>query len=193
MNTRVEQAGRINQKGGLGIIVLLVIGGLVLAALIHQVSILILPPLLLACVPRGRQGIRLVSQTGALLAVFFLAGVLPYLVIGVLVRGADTPSELLEWLRGLSVYGIWGHWRLRTVPAVAIGLVRNFTGSPYLLGFQPIADLAQRLFPRASWQDEMAIGASVPAQLRLLLVGVHPVVCRGHQQRRREDRSGVDT
>lgn len=136
-----------------------------LATFIHQSNILIFVPVLLACILRGREGIRLLRQTGAVIVVYFLIGILPYLLIGRYVVGAGTPAEFRKWLLGISLWENWGIWRLETVPATVIGIVRNFTGSHYLLGFQPLVHLAQRLFPIASLEDEMAIAASVPSRL----------------------------
>ena len=135
------------------------LSGLVLglATLMHQSNILLLPAVAASVLLRARRTRGLLRSTGALVALALGVAAGPYPIVGRALAGARTLGEFREWIMGISTWGTWGNWRLELVPATLIGLIRSFIGSHYLLDFRPIASLAERLFPVASLEDEMAI------------------------------------
>ncbi len=150
-----------------------------IATLLHQTSILLFPAVLLALrFAPGSVRARLRSGAG-FAGAFLLTAIGSYLVVGWVVRDLRTVSEFREWIMGISTWGYWGQWRPTSLIAAAVGIVRSFVGSHYLLGVGVIGDLARRLFPAASWEDELMLAAAVPGWVRIVLIPVQAAVLVG--------------
>ncbi|MBU2499836.1 hypothetical protein KJ682_00770 [bacterium] len=150
-----------------------------LATLLHQTSIILFPGVLLALwFAPGAGRTRLRSSAG-FAGAYVLTAIVPYLAVGWFVRDLRTVPEFREWILGISTWGYWGNWRPTSLIAAAVGIVRSFTGSHYLLGVGVIGDLASRLFPAASWEDELMLAAAVPGWLKVVLIPVQAVVLGG--------------
>ncbi|MGD9547327.1 MAG: glycosyltransferase family 39 protein [Candidatus Krumholzibacteriia bacterium] len=149
------------------------------ATLLHQTSIILFPGVLLALwFTPGDGRTRLRSGTG-FAGVYVLTAIAPYLAVGWFVRDLRTVPEFREWILGISTWGYWGNWRPTSLLAAAVGIVRSFVGSHYLLGVGGIGDLARRLFPAASWEDELMLAAAVPGWSRIVLIPVQAAVLGG--------------
>jgi hypothetical protein len=159
----------VSRAAGLGAI-------LGLATFIHQTNTLMLPAVFLACILRARQGAKTLRPLMAFAVVYFLIGILPYPLIARYLVGVKTLTGLRLWLTSTNEWGGWGAWRLAALPATAIGLIRTFTGSHYLLGLGPFARLAHRVFPSASLQDEMAVAEWGPTWLRMTLMPIQAII-----------------
>lgn len=150
------------------------------ATLFHQTTILLVPvtlgALLVSTRKRGGSWLR---NSVWFLGGYFLTAIVPYLVVGWFVRDLRTIAEFREWIMGLSSWGYWGHWRITGPVAAVVGIVRSFVGSHYLLGFEAVQNLAQRLFPHASWEDELMLAAVVPTWLRVVLLPIQIGVLAG--------------
>jgi hypothetical protein len=153
------------------------LGGILgLATVMHQSNILMLPPVLAAFYLRGRQVPEAMRALRAFAVPYVLIGILPYPIVAYFVAGRSTVADFHSWLTGASRFGAWGGWAVRTPLATAVGLIRNFTGSHYLLAFKPVARLADRTFPVASLADEMAVGTWGPRWLAVLLASIQVIV-----------------
>ncbi|HVP15017.1 MAG TPA: glycosyltransferase family 39 protein [Terriglobales bacterium] len=141
-----------------------------LATLIHQKNILFAAAALPALAVPARDFRRVLREEAAFFGTLAIVVIVPYLVVGVGVLGLRTSAELMLWIRGLSTWSAWGHWSRATVPGVVVGLARSFVGSHFLLRVGPIHAAALRLFPRASFEDEFAIAASIPAGVGVALM-----------------------
>jgi hypothetical protein len=133
-------------------------------------------PVLVAGYFRARQDTDTLRPLGAFAVLYFLFGMLPYPIVARYLVGIRTFGEFYGWLLGTSEWGAWGAWRLTTLPATVIGLIRTFTGSHYLLALKPVAQFAERTFSAASLLDEMAIAAWGPRWLRLSLLPIQATV-----------------
>ena len=145
-----------------------------LATLMHQKNILLVAPALIALpvAVRGRR--QLAAVAGMFLAAYGVVAILPYLVAALGVVGLRTIPDLREWILGLRTlcvwnHGAWGHWTSRTLPLTAEAIVRSLVGSDFVLGLDPIRALAARLSPSMSMDDELAVAATVPPALRVVL------------------------
>jgi hypothetical protein len=147
-----------------------------LATFMHQSNILMVPAVAVACFVSSRRGVDALRPLKFFGVVYFLIGILPYPLIARYAVGIRTVSELRYWLTSTEEWGGWGAVRSSTVPATVIGLTRTFTGSHYLLGFKPVAALANRVFPLGSFQDEMAVAVWAPGWLRVALIPLHALV-----------------
>lgn len=142
-----------------------------LATLLHQTSILVAPCFLAgALVLAGRR--RPIPPLRPFLLSYLAIVALPYLLVGWIVLGLRTPAGFRHWIMGLSQWGKWGWWTPANPVRAVSGLIRSFVGSHFFLGLAPIKAAAERVFPHASWEDEVAIAASVPVRLRYVLAGL---------------------
>ena len=147
-----------------------------LATLMHQASILLILPALAGLLFSRGDRRPLSSGIPAFLGAYALVAVLPYLVVGFAVLELRSIADFRAWIMGLSSRGAWGHWRATALPAGGIGVLRSVVGSHHLLGNAEVARLAQRLFPTASWSDELALAGAVPAGLRPILAVLQTVL-----------------
>lgn len=153
------------------------------ATLLHQTTILLVPPVLLALLV-ARAGESKLRKARLHQAVWFLAtyGVIvvgTYLVVGWFVRDLRTVADYRAWILGLSEWGGWGNWRATSPVAALVGIARSLLGSHYLLGIAPIGDVAGRLFPSASWEDERMLSGAVAHWLRPALALLEAMIFCG--------------
>lgn len=141
-----------------------------LATLMHQKNILLVGAALPAFALATRDLRQSLRGAAAFLGVLFVVAILPYLVVGGGVLGLRTAPDFMLWIRGLSTWSAWGHWTRSTLPYTLVGIVRSLVGSHFILGLGPVRETAGRLFPRYSLEDELAIAASVPGSMGLLLL-----------------------
>ena len=150
------------------------------ATLLHQTCILMAPAFLVAAATSAARGAQPRSlwlrHSATFLACYFLTAVVPYLAIGAFVRGLHTERGWREWIIGIGYWGIWGNWSVTSLPAALVGFTRSFIGSHYLLGIDGVVRMAHRLFPYASWQDELLLAGQVADWLRHLLLLIQTVL-----------------
>lgn len=143
-----------------------------LATLMHQTCILLVPAFLIPVWWRERSPGRTLPTVGAFLFVYFLLVIAPYLVVGWFVRDLRSYGEFREWILGLSLWGGWGEWSVKSLAGAVVGAGRSVVGSHYLLGFDRVQEWAYRMVPAASWEDEIALARTVPPALRTVLLVV---------------------
>lgn len=146
-----------------------------LATLMHQTGILLVPAFLLPALVRAADGRARIRLLAGFLGVYFLLVIVPYLGVGWFVRGLRGYGEFRDWILGLSLWGLWGQWEVTSGAAAAIGLGRSLVGSHYLLGIPWIENWAWRAVPNATWQDEMALAATIPQGIRYALLVLQTV------------------
>lgn len=146
-----------------------------LSTLMHQTGILLVPAFLVPALLRAPDGVRRLRVAAAFLGIYFLLVILPYLGVGWFVRGFRSYGEFREWILGLSLWGMWGDWETTSGVAALIGLGRSIVGSHYLLGIPWIENLAYRLVPNASWEDEAALASAIFPGVHYLLLVVQVV------------------
>ncbi|MBU8870869.1 MAG: glycosyltransferase family 39 protein [Gemmatimonadales bacterium] len=162
---------RYFQGGSLGQVFLAGIF-LSLATLFHQTSILLVPAFLVPAWWRERSWKRTLPVTAIFLFVYFMLVIVPYLAVGWFVRDLRSWGEFRDWILGLSLANSWGYWSLKSLPTAVVGAGRSLVGSHYMLGIGWIESLALRIFPAASWDDEIAIAQTVPPVLRFSLLAI---------------------
>lgn len=150
-----------------------------LATLLHQTSILMTPAFLVFLLFRESTKDTWRRHVPAFLTTYFLAAIVPYLLVGYFVRDLRTIPEFKGWIMGLSTWGGWGYWTMTTPLKSIIGLLRSLVGSHFMLGLEPVMDFAARLFPGASWDDELLLAGKVPTWVTLPLVVVEVAVLAG--------------
>ena len=140
-----------------------------LATLLHQTSILMIPAFVVAALLRGPDRVTWRRHAPAFASMYFLSAIVPYLLVGFFIRDLRTVAEFKAWIMGISTWGGWGYFTATTPVKSLIGLLRSLLGSHYLLGLEPVMEFADRLFPAASWGDELLLARQVPTWLALLL------------------------
>ena len=143
-----------------------------LATLMHQKSILLVAPALIALPIAVRSRRRLAVVAGMFLGTYGVVTVLPYLVVGIGVAGLRTLPDLHHWIMGISNYGSWGHWTNQTMLLTGGTIVRSLVGSEFLLGLGPVRALATHVAPTSLMQDEMAVAGAVPPALGAVLLAL---------------------
>jgi hypothetical protein len=143
-----------------------------LATLMHQTCILLVPAFLIPIWWRERSPGRTIPTVGSFLFVYFLLVIVPYLGVGWFVRDLRSYAEFREWILGLSLWGSWGQWSMKSLPGAVVGAGRSLVGSHYLLGIEWVREWAYRIVPNASWEDEIALARTVSPTMRNLLFAV---------------------
>lgn len=153
-----------------------------LATLFHQTSILLAPAFLLPQMIWPHRPTTWTRHIPAFVGTYFLAAIVPYLLVGWFVRDLQTVPEFKAWLMGVSTWGSWGGWTWTTPIKSVVGILRSLLGSHFMLGIDPVMSMATNVFPAASWDDELLVAQRVPDWLRFVLlfleVGVLVVVIR---------------
>jgi hypothetical protein len=149
-----------------------VLSGLALGAatLTHQSVILLVPVVyvsLLMCKVRKR---LLLTCLGSFSFTYCLVAVVPYLLVGWWIRDLRTVSEFRTWILGVSLWGIWGQWRLVSFPGAVVGMARSLAGSHFVLGFQPLGSWLRGLIPGTTSEDEVVVAKSIGRWLRYVLL-----------------------
>ena len=148
-----------------------VVAGAILgtATLAHQTALLLLPAAVAgALAPTGRA--ERARATGALVTAAVATAGIPYLVLGWTLLGLRSPVDFQRWAFGLSKWGWWGGWSAASAAQALVGATRSFVGSHFLLGLEPVRVYAMKLFPGASWEDELAIASYVSPRFALALL-----------------------
>lgn len=162
-----------------------------LGTLLHQQSILMVGPALIALPIATRGGRRLVAVAGSFIAAYGAIVILPYLAVAVGRLGLRTIPDIRQWIVGLSSWGMWGHWTHRTFFETGAGLVRSFVGPNFLLQLDPVRTFAHS---HGAWvTDKLPIAAAVspilcailaPLAAAVLVLGMIAIARRvGHLNR----------
>jgi len=146
-----------------------------LATLMHQSNVLLAPIVLMGGAFSRAARVSLTTFC----AVFCGFVIPPYLGVGWTLLGLRSVHDFRDWILGLSLWGPWGHWNLTSSVQAAVGSARCLAGSHFLLGIRPVERFAQRMFPRASWGDEMAVASSVSEGLCYALAAIEVGILAG--------------
>ncbi len=151
-----------------------IVVSLILAAatLMHQTSVLVLPAIIVGMIASRRDGKDARRHVLAVVITYVTVLSVPCLLGAIRATKGSSAREIWQWMINPYPWASWGQWRIMSLPAAGIGLIRSFIGSHYLLGLGPIEQVARRLFPFASLQDEMIAAGLVKGYVRVLLIPV---------------------